>query len=253
MPDKWKALTIVCVAGLALTACTQPAGTGLVAEGITPTTSPAEPSAAGTTDERRRTLEVNWERAAQTSAGGLEREIAPLRITVPLPTGWTTFERWALLKRSAIPPTGTGMTFERPLALYADRCAWADPNGLIEIGPTVDDLVDALIEHPQYGATNVREITVDGFAGKEFDMLGAPDDLDLTQCSPGNDYTRAPHLHRPWAGRHWMGPTEINRVRVLDVDGDRVVIRALYFAGTSEDDLAELLDMLNRIEIATQE
>jgi hypothetical protein len=198
---------------------------------------------------------VDWERAAQTSAGDVEREIAPLRIVVTLPRGWSSFERWALLKRQAIPPAGAGMTFERPLALYADRCTWAHPDGLIMIGPTVDDLVDALVDHPQYGATNVADITVDGYSGKAFDMLGAPDELDLTQCSPSTwpDYPQTPHVHRPWAGRHLMGPTEMNHVRVLDVDGERVVVRALHFPGTSEDDLAELLDMLDTIEITTEE
>lgn len=86
------------------------------------------------------------------------------------------------------------MTFERPLALFADRCAWADPDGLIMIGPTVDDPVDALVDHPQYGATNLTDITVDGYAGNAFDMLGAPDGLDHTQCSPG---TRPDGSQRP--------------------------------------------------------
>lgn len=50
-----------------------------------------------------------------------------------------------------------------------------------------------------------------------------------------------------------MGPTEMNHVRVLDVDGERVVVGAMYFAGTSEDDLTELFDILDTIEIATDE
>lgn len=98
---------------------------------------------------------------------------------------------------------------------------------------------------PQYGATDVREVTVDGFAGKDFQMLGAPDDLDRTRCSAAS--------YRPWAGRWWMGPTEINRVRVLDVGGERVVMRAVYFEGTPEEDVAALFRMLDsvRIEIET--
>jgi hypothetical protein len=200
------------------------------------------------------TLEVDWQRAAETSAGGLQQEIAPLRITLPLPDGWTPFQRWALLKRDANPPAGAGITFERPLALYADRCRWDDPEGLIEIGPTIDDFVDALVDHPEYGATNVTDIVVDGFAGKAFDMLGVADDFDLTECSRGGQpyLSQERHFHRPWAGRHWMGATEMNHVRVVDVAGERVVVRGLYFSETSDQDVAELFGMLDAIRIEVE-
>jgi hypothetical protein len=201
-----------------------------------------------------RTLDVDWQLAAETSAGGFQREVAPLRITVPQPAGWTSFQRWALLKHGASPPAGAGITFERPLALYADRCRWDDPDGLIEIGPTVDDFVDALIVHPEYRATNVTDTVVDGFAGKAFDILGVADDFDLTGCSQGgHPYgSQEHHFHRPWAGRHWMGPTEMTHVRVLDVAGERVVVRGLYFSDTSDQDVSELFGMLDAIRIEVQ-
>jgi hypothetical protein len=48
-----------------------------------------------------------------------------------------------------------------------DRYRWDEPDRPIEIGPTVDHLVDVLIEHPQYAATSMTGITVSGFAGKQ--------------------------------------------------------------------------------------
>lgn len=86
---------------------------------------------------------------------------------------------WSVLKQGALPPSGAGITFERPLALYADRCHWDDPDGL-------------------------------------------------------------------------MGPTEQNRVRVLDVGGERVVVRAISFPTTEAEDLAELIEMLDSIEIRVE-
>lgn len=172
----------------------------------------------------------------------------------PQPIGWSSFQGWALLKRGASPPAGAGITFDRPLALYTDRCRWDDTDGLVEIGPTVDDLVDAFVDLPEYQATNVTDIVVDGFAGKPFDMLGVADDFDLAECSQGgHPYgTQEHHFHRPWAGRHWMGPTEMSHVRVLDVEGERVVVRGLYFSGTSDEDVAELFDMLDAIRIEVE-
>lgn len=60
-------------------------------DGSTPTAAPQAPASATKPDDRWRILEINWERATQTSAGDLEREITPLRITVTLPRGWFSF------------------------------------------------------------------------------------------------------------------------------------------------------------------
>lgn len=82
-------------------------------------------------------------------------------------------------------------------------------------------------------------------------MPGVPDEIDLTGCSAGTRPDGSPmaHMHRPWPGRYLMGPTEQNRVRVLNVGGERVVVRAISFPTTDEEDLAELIEMLDSIEI----
>jgi hypothetical protein len=218
----------------------------------TPTPLPTQ--AAGETTAPRMFV-VDWKRAAETSAGDIEREVMPLRIKIPVPDGWIIFEGWGFLKRGAIPPGGAGVTFDRPLILYADRCTWDDPGGVVEIGDTVDDFVNALLEHPQYGASNIRDITVDGFAGKDLDMLSVPDGFDISRCSAGirPDGSRMNHMHRPWPGRYWMGPTMVSRVRVIDVGGERVVIHAMYFSGTSESDIEELFEMLDSLSIEIEE
>jgi hypothetical protein len=257
-----KVITTVAAAVLAVAACTdaadsettEPGQTTVTEVTVAPTgsTEAGGAVAGGTIVAEHPLVVVNWSRAAQTSAEGLELEVAPLRMTVPAPSGWQVVLGWAVLRHGAVEPAGAGITFDRPLALYADRCAWDDPDGLLVIGPTVDDLVAALVDNPQYAATNVRDVVVDGFAGKEFEMMGAPPGLDLTTCSGGRTNpggSSYPHLHRPWAGRYLMGPSEMNVVRVVDVGGERVVIRAVFFPDTSEDDLAQLFEMLESIRI----
>jgi hypothetical protein len=123
--------------------------------------------------------------AAESSAGDHEREIMPLRMWMPRHDGWVG-DGWALLKRRAVPPTGAGITFDRPLILFADRCTWDDPDGEIEIDYNLEDFVDALIENPQYSASNVRDITVSGFPCKELDMLSLPTTLTSPYALAGS-------------------------------------------------------------------
>jgi hypothetical protein len=240
--------------GLALlaTACAEDgAGTTTTAATSTTTTAAAIPTTTVTDDpapattstvRQARTVLVDWRVAASTSAEGLDVEVAPLRLTFLVPSPmWNVYEEgWAVTAPSTGSPR-TGITFERPLAIYADRCAWDDPDGLIVIGPTVDDLVDALVANPEYAATNVRDVVVDGFSGKELDMIGTPPDFDPARCSRG--------FHRPWAGRFGMGSSEMNRLRIFDVGGERVVMRALWHPGTSAQDLDILWSIFESLRI----
>jgi hypothetical protein len=260
---------VLLMTALILGACTQSAditnSTPLTIQETVETTAPTPlmtqtpqettaPSPATEETVDLRIFVVDWILAAESSAGDREREIIPLRMWMPRYDGWVG-EGWALMKRGPIPPTGAGITFDRPLILFSDRCTWDDPDGEIEIDYTLEDFIDALIENPQYSASNVRDITVSGFAGKELDILSVPDGFDLTQCSGGIRPDGQPmrHMHRPWPGRYWMGRTQTSRIRVIDVNGERVVIHAMYFYATPENDIDEIFDMLDSLNIETEE
>jgi len=96
----------------------------------------------------------------------------------------------------------------------------ADPCGSGElldppIGPTVDDLVSAIANLAGFGTTTPLDIKVDGFDGKQFTVT-APD---------------VPDCGLTWAAGeriNGMGPGEANVVRILDVNGVRVVITGAY-------------------------
>jgi hypothetical protein len=210
----------------------------------------SSPATTSTTLPEPRVAVVDWEEAARTSAEGLDIDIAPVRLTYLVPSlRWSVHpEGWAVTVSAGDQPV-TGITFERPLAIYADRCVWDDPDGLIVLGPSVDDLVEALVSNPEYAATNVREIAVDGYAGKEVDMIGTPLGLSTSRCSVGGILGSSFAHHRPWAGRYGMGPGELNRLRVFDVDGERVVMRAVWHPTTSNQILAELWSIFESLRI----
>ncbi|HEX6434408.1 MAG TPA: hypothetical protein VFZ87_09190 [Gemmatimonadales bacterium] len=105
------------------------------------------------------------------------------------------------------------------------------------VGPSVDDLVTAISSLEGYEATAPVDITVSGFKGKEF---------TLTAVRHGCGAT--------WATAQrttGMGVGESNLLRILDVDGVRVVIAGAYHASTAEADVATIEQVMDSVQIET--
>ncbi len=124
--------------------------------------------------------------------------------------------------------------------VYLDPCQWAD--GAIEppVGPTVDDLATALASQPQRGDPIPTDVTLDGYDGKLVEMT-VPSDIDFADCDGGE--------FRSWLGRYHQGPGQVDRLYILDVEGQRVVIYSSYMPGTSEEERAELQAIVDSIEL----
>ncbi|MEZ0240177.1 MAG: hypothetical protein ACAH65_05210 [Chloroflexota bacterium] len=82
-------------------------------------------------------------------------------------------------------------------------------------GPSVDDLVAAISGLAGFEATAPVEIIVDGFRGKELTVT-APQDAACT-------FTWATPRRT-----NGVGPGEVNLLRIVDVDGTRVVVAGAY-------------------------
>ena len=105
----------------------------------------------------------------------------------------------------------------------------------IEVGPSVDEFVDAVMEHPKLDTTTPSDVTLGGYSGRFF-SLTAP--ADLSGCTEW----------RPWEpGFFAQGPENIWDVWVVDVNGFRFLVVAQYFAYTSPDIKAELRAMAESI------
>ena len=155
-------------------------------------------------------------------------------------TGWT---RWTSRspsltagRTSGIRRRGDAMARRGVLAkrrggradVYADPCRWQDGYVDPPVGPTVDDLATALANQPQRGEAVPADVTIDGYSGKMVE-LSVPDDIDFANCDSGEFHS--------WEGRFQQAPGQIDRVYILDVDGQRVVIDSHFTPGTSEAEL----------------
>lgn len=239
------AVVIVFVAGFAV--LRQPSGlvggvaTPTAAPSPTPssTVSPAATSNALTEGELR---------------GGTYRLSAipdhPIAIDVVVPAGWSGVPPWALIGPGSAgteAPTGSGIAFIGSDGIHSDPCHWDTAGsgeetqpGNVDVGPTVDDYVNALHANTAYTSTAPVPVTIGGYAGKQL-VLQIPSDIDFVATC--DKVTGDPEGHYlPFSGKdaglYAQGPGNRWTVSVLDVDGTRLLVVVLDYAGTSAADQA---------------
>ena len=135
-----------------------------------------------------------------------------------------------------IPPAA--LTFQIVDNVVADPCSDQDPAELLDppVGPTVDDLVEAISNLEGYTATAPEDVSVSGFDGKEF-TLTAPATEGCGATWATADRTTG------------MGPSEINVLRILDVDGVRVVISTAYLPDVPDAAVAHVEQVIDSVQI----
>jgi len=161
------------------------------------------------------------------------------RITVSVPGGWEGFEGFAVGG-----PAGMYVDFWNVDNVYADPCKWVGTLLDPPVGPRVDDLVAALANQPGRHASTPTEVAVDGFAGKKIELTVPASTAD---CD-GSEF-RSWTGQLPADGERSNGPGEHNLLWIVDVDGDRLVIEAVFLPGTSAQDRAELLQVVESVRI----
>ena len=136
------------------------------------------------------------------------------------------------------PPDGASVTFTRGSWLFSEPCTPDDVgNPDVPVGPSVDDFVNALVDHPLLDVTAPVDVTLAGYSGKYLD-LQVPDDIgDCFRYRPINS-----HIYAQGPGQRW-------HMWILDVDGVRVLIETNDYAGTSAQRLAEEQAIIDSIEI----
>jgi hypothetical protein len=117
------------------------------------------------------------------------------------------------------------------------ECADQETAELLDppVGPSVDDLVTAISSLEGYEATAPVDITVSGFQGKEFT-------LTAVKHGCGATWATADRITG-------MGQGEINLLRVIDVDGVRVLIAGAYDAHTSDEAVAAIEHVMDSVQI----
>ena len=177
-------------------------------------------------------------RFAWGQAAGADGASGP-SILVTLPsTGWTSFDQFAADKNYGPNDAGAGPSFVvwKITNLYTDACTHdtvLDPAP----GPGIDELLMALADQPGITAGPLTPVTVDGYAGKYVELTVA---TDIATCTGG---------FFPWIDKFVQGNDEVLRVYAVDVEGFRLTFFLRIPARTLAPDRAELLSIVDSIDI----
>jgi hypothetical protein len=179
--------------------------------------------------------------------GTYELALESLRITFTVPAGWTAWTYGALpIATGGDPPGGSAIGFWIVDDVFTDACDWN--RGMQGTGPSVADLAAALEAQRGGLATDPKPVSLAGFNGQEL-TLRVPLDLefDFEDCW-GFEYHRWTAL--PFGGRYNQGPGQADQLRILDVDGVRLVVNTSYYPGTSPAAMEELRAIVESVRIA---
>lgn len=189
-------------------------------------------------------------RAGLPTAGPLEPGDHTLTDPFPVDITFTLAEPWrmwspggnhdtgAIYQDSADPPYGRGIVFAAIEHLYADPC---NPEaGLVDPGPSVRDLADALLAQTNTEGGPPIDVTIDGHQGVYFEMTntsGQDRECAIIQRWPSEFGNREALVQ------------EHDQVWILDVDGVRIVIDAFSFPMTEPAELAEMRAIVEGLQI----
>jgi hypothetical protein len=130
--------------------------------------------------------------------------------------------------------------------IYANACK-GDRGAQTPVGPSVEDLVDALLAQPGPAKTSAQT-TLGGYPATQVD-LRVPDRLQTKKCFLGPGTGVQIWLNGP-KNYLWLAPDGLLSIYVVDVDGERAVFTSQYRpAHTSPEDKAELQQVLDSIHI----
>ena len=169
-----------------------------------------------------------------------------VRFTVP--SGWQWQDEY-MAKTSAEPPDGAAIGFWTfDVQVYTDPCRWQGATPVPSTGLTAHDVVVALAEQKARAASAVieRKAPSGGDPWPAWTVeLGVPDDLDVSQCDRGEFRSWGPDLN----ARVHEGPGQRDKVWVVDVGSERLVIDASFYDGTPAATKAEIDAILDSMVV----
>jgi hypothetical protein len=119
-----------------------------------------------------------------------------------------------------------GVTFVIVDNLVDDPCSAAPAPADPPIGPTVDDLVQALSSMPGFSATPVQTAVIDGRSARTFTLTAA-----LASECPGAGFSGDTWIVSS-VRTNGVGPGERNELFVVEVQGERLMIAIAYQLNT---------------------
>ncbi len=210
--------------------------------GGTPTTAPTiapTPSPIPVPTAPRGSLDAGTYRIDDPS-------LTAVPFTFTVPDGWVSREHAVINKGQDTPGEVSFYPFN-VTHIYSDACT--SDGVLAAIGPTPDDLVQALVDQGGSDASTPVDVTVGGYPATRIDM-SIPAALDLGTCRHAPDL-----LLQIWADEaeesFFAIPAErrdqVFPVYIVDVDGTRAVFLPSQQAEATAADIAELESVLASI------
>lgn len=152
-------------------------------------------------------------------------------------------------------PNGVAVAFLTAQTINSDPCHWdkdgsgrAPQDGDVEVGPTVDDLVEALAATTSYESTAPVDATLGGYPGKRLELQLAPDPAGC------DSYDGAGNQYFVFGGRdgsvYAQGDANTWQLTIVDVDGTRLIAVLLSYEETSAADLDAAQGILASVVIA---
>jgi hypothetical protein len=115
---------------------------------------------------------------------------------------------------------------------------------MVDPGPSVSGLASALAKQPLRHATTPTGVVLGGFHGKYL-KWSVPTNINFDHCDEGyfESWTAS-----GWAGdRYQQRPGQVDRIWILDLHGQRLVIDAFYLPQATKRDHAELQRVVDSI------
>lgn len=161
-----------------------------------------------------------------------------------MPSGWVSENFGRTVSKHPDQPHEMGWNPYVIDKIFSDACS-ADDESEVDVGPSVDDLVEALLSQPGPAASSPVDITMDGYHGKRVDLT-VP-----AGFAPGTCRLEVGlQLWKDRGGKHQVLLDDGTiSVYVVDVGGERFVIATQYREGSSEEDIAEMEAIIASIEI----
>lgn len=155
---------------------------------------------------------------------------------VEVPDGWSTADGGFMVKSGA---DVVGMSVWDVAQVPGHPCHWK--RTMSPVGPTVDDLVDALSSQQLRDPTQPSDITLAGHHGRYLELSVPSDwivtgDANFKGCDdPGNGHQDFVSWLGRDAGDRWQQVAgQVDRIWVLEVDGQTLLVDATYTPATSE-------------------
>lgn len=168
------------------------------------------------------------------------RSDAPWAV-VEVPEHFSTIDGWVIFDED--PKGGGGVGYWTVSEVVRDPCSEPDP---MEVGSTVEELATAFKQQRLTRVTEPVPVTVDGYNGLSLE-LHLPKDVDFATCPEYNVWESDP------AGARHMGrPGEFDRLWILDVEGDVVVLTVTADTDVPPSALERLTGMVESVEFISR-